>query len=116
MSPISAVMHKINRAKVHLDAPSEFVKSWSESAAKSISTHDDLERGEYIVEIIPLELDLRGALIAGDFICCLRSSLDHLAWQPDLRNSKTNPCWERHVYAMLLPDVPDAEANHQGRN
>lgn len=82
MSPISTVMHKVNRAKVHLDALNEFIKSWRESHLQGIHEHDDFERREYVVELRPPFSDLReGALIAGDFICCLRSSLDHLAWQ-----------------------------------
>jgi hypothetical protein len=81
MSPIRGVMYKVDRAKVHLDALAEFVELWSEIQSQAYFFHDDLERGEYIVEIRPPEMDMRGALIAGDFICCLRSSLDHLVWQ-----------------------------------
>jgi hypothetical protein len=74
-------MHKVSRAKVHLDALSQFIKDWDELHSKSFSTQDDVESGEYIIEIRPPDLDVRGALIAGDFVSCLRSSLDHLAWQ-----------------------------------
>ena len=74
-------MHKLDRAKVHLDALDESVKIWAESQTNSSSSQDDAERGEYIVELRPPAPDIRIALIAGDFICCLRSSLDHLAYQ-----------------------------------
>jgi hypothetical protein len=81
MSPIRGVMYKVDRAKVHIDALSELIKLWGEIQSKGLSSHDDLERGEHIVEIRPPELDMSIALIAGDFVCCLRSSLDHLVWQ-----------------------------------
>lgn len=54
--------------------------------------HDDLERGEYVVEIRPPEVEhIQIALIAGDFICCLRSALDHLAWQLAATNAPDPP-------------------------
>lgn len=81
MSPIKAITHKLDRAKVHLDALDESIKLWADSHAQAMSGQDDTERGEYVVELRPPEPDIRIALIAGDFICCLRSSLDHLAWQ-----------------------------------
>jgi hypothetical protein len=74
-------MHKVERAKVHLDVLSECVRLWSESQRNSFSSGDDLECKEYVVEIRPPEPDMRAAMIAGDFVSCLRSSLDHLAWQ-----------------------------------
>lgn len=45
----------------------------------SFSTEDDLEAGEYVIrfDLQPLPVDL--ALMAGDFVSCLRGSLDHLA-------------------------------------
>lgn len=81
MSPIKGIMHKVDRAKVHLDALSEAIESWRKNHADSLTPHDDLERGEYVVEIRPPDPDVKIALIAGDFVCCLRSALDHLAWQ-----------------------------------
>jgi hypothetical protein len=102
--PISAVMHKVNRAKVHLDALTEAVKTWRESQSKSLSAHDDLERGEYVVELRPPDVDIRTALIAGDFVCCLRSSLDHLAWQ--LANTGSgNP--DKVSFPIIGVDSPD---------
>jgi hypothetical protein len=81
MSPISEIMHKVDRAKEHLDALDEAIEIWRGSHANSVFTEDNVECGEYVVELRPPNPDIRIALIAGDFICCLRSSLDHLTWQ-----------------------------------
>src|SRR5580692_1944988 len=79
--PISAVMHKVERAKEHLDSLREAIELWRKSHLQSISAQDNPETGEYLVEIHPPQFDLRMALIAGDFVSCLRASLDHLVWQ-----------------------------------
>src|SRR5262249_24096931 len=69
-------------AKVHLDALRDGIEQWKKSHANTISGYDDVERAEYVIEIRPPDTgDVELALIAGDFICCLRSSLDQLAWQ-----------------------------------
>lgn len=73
--------HKIERAKIHLDALDQAIKVWQTSQAEAFSSYDDVERGEYVVEIRPPDTDVSYALLAGDFISCLRASLDHLVWQ-----------------------------------
>jgi hypothetical protein len=72
---------KMERAKIHLDALGVRVREFIESKPYRIMFKDDLERQEYklIVEMDDPPLD--AALIAGDFICCLRSLLDHIVWQ-----------------------------------
>lgn len=72
---------KLERAKVHLDALGVRVKEFIESKPYRITFKDDLERQEYIVVIEMDDPPLDAALIAGDFISCLRSSLDHIVWQ-----------------------------------
>lgn len=71
----------MERAKVHLDALGERVKEFIESKPYRITFKDELERQEYIVVIEMDDPPLDAALIAGDFISCLRSSLDHIVWQ-----------------------------------
>jgi hypothetical protein len=107
MSPIKGLMFKIARAKVHLDALSEAVELWRESQAKAPSAYDDLERGEHIIEFRPPDLDIRVALIAGDFISCLRSSLDHLAWQLAATN-KAEPS-NRICFPILAENTLDSQ-------
>lgn len=73
---------KLGRAKEYLDALREEVAAFEKSQPYRISAHDDAERGKYVVEI-RINSDIPDAigLLAGDFICCLRASLDYLAWQ-----------------------------------
>lgn len=80
--PIQSVMHKVNRAKVHLDALSQAIETWREAQANCLFFQDDVEAGEHIIEFRPPDTPyVEMALIAGDFVCCLRAALDHLAWQ-----------------------------------
>src|SRR5580658_4055833 len=73
---------KLSRAKLHLDALDQEVRLFKQSEPHRITTEEDEDGGWYIVKIEHLkDISLGVALIAGDFISCLRSSLDHLAWQ-----------------------------------
>jgi len=70
---------KLRRAKEHLDALQREVNIFIESKAYEISRRDDLDTGEHIITIkfeVPPIWPI-GAVL-GDFLCCLRSSLDHL--------------------------------------
>jgi hypothetical protein len=72
---------KVERAKTHLDSLDKFIKTWIESKPYRFLPQDDLERGEYRIVVETEHPPFEAALIAGDFICCLRASLDWLAWQ-----------------------------------
>jgi hypothetical protein len=73
---------KVRRAKEHLDALKKEITAFSESKPYKISTQDDEKAGKHVITVqmqIPPVWPI--GTIAGDFICCLRSSLDHLAWK-----------------------------------
>lgn len=72
---------KVERAKVHLDALGMRVREFIESKPYRITFKDNLERQECVLVIEMDDPPLDAALIAGDFISCLRSSLDHIVWQ-----------------------------------
>ncbi len=72
---------KVQRAKEHLDSLQEAVKPLRQTKPYPSSTEDDLNAGEWVVSIEIKTPPHSLALVAGDFICCLRSSLDYLAWQ-----------------------------------
>lgn len=119
MSPIKGIMYKVERAEVHLNALSEAVEAWREKHADSLIPPDDLEGREYVVEIRPPDADIRLALIAGDFVCCLRSALDHLAWQlaatvnPDPPKRICFPIYgentldTQYAFAKATHDIPE---------
>jgi hypothetical protein len=73
---------KVGRAKEHLDGLRAEVAVFGKSSPFRVSAHDDTEKGKYVVEVrISRDLPDTIGLLAGDFICCLRASLDYLAWQ-----------------------------------
>jgi hypothetical protein len=70
---------KVRRAKLHLDALEMECRRFVESKPYSVTAYDDAKSAEYVVEVQFSTPDIwpMGA-IAGDFISCLRASLDHL--------------------------------------
>jgi hypothetical protein len=72
---------KVQRAKEYLDSLNGAIKSYRQSKPYRISSQDDLEAGEWVITIEMEDPPLLLGLVAGDFICCLRSSLEWLAWQ-----------------------------------
>ena len=76
---------KMQRAKEHLDALEiairEFERPTNKAKAYRVDGYDDLEHGEYVLKLETDEPALRLGITAGEFISCLRSSLDWLAWQ-----------------------------------
>lgn len=83
---------KLQRATEHLDALDLQIAAFFESKPYNISSEDDLERGEHVVTIQTKFPPLSMGSVAGDFICNLRSSLDHLAWQlAALSGSRPSP-------------------------
>lgn len=70
---------KIGWAKKHLDTLDKAIFRFLNGDSHRVSTKDDLEAGEYLIilEVNSLPSDL--GLMLGDFVSCLRGSLDHLA-------------------------------------
>lgn len=78
---IKSAEFKAGWAKKHLDALKERVKRFAEKEAQAPTTEDDLAAGHFVVTLWASEPPIDAALIFGDFICSLRSALDHLAYQ-----------------------------------
>jgi hypothetical protein len=75
-------------AHKHLVALQSRIRTWVNEEASHPTTKDDLETGEFVVTILADNPPAEIALIAGDFICSLRSALDHLAWSLASINGK----------------------------
>jgi hypothetical protein len=100
---------KVGRAKKHLDTLEPLVKRFEESQPYKIFQEVNAEAGEYILHVLMPEIqppDL--ALIAGDFVNCLRSALDQLTWQLALLTTK-KPSSEIQ-FPIIEKDSPDAQA------
>jgi antitoxin component of MazEF toxin-antitoxin module len=74
---------KVEWAKKHLDYLGEQVAALTNTGDNRITTYDDVEQGQYVIKIQHASTPTFFKLIltTGDFVSCLRASLDHLAWQ-----------------------------------
>ncbi len=70
---------KVGWAKHHLRTLDVEIANYMADEPYTISTKDDIEAGQHIVQLDTKPLTVAMGLIVGDFACCLRSSLDHLA-------------------------------------
>jgi hypothetical protein len=81
---------KLGRAKIHLDALDFQLGKFQKVDSYRITTKEYPERGLYGIAVEVLEeVPFPVAFCAGEFICCLRSCLDYLAWQLALLNTET---------------------------
>ena len=71
---------KTTRAKEHLEALREALKSFYESNPCRFVREDDLERQLHVIKAEFASIPDRIPLIAGDIFYCLRASLDQLVW------------------------------------
>ena len=71
---------KTARAKEHLDDLRERLRVFRESQPIRITREDDVEKQRHIVRLNVQDIPEKFALIVGDFLFCLRSSLDQLVW------------------------------------
>lgn len=76
---------KVSRAKIHLDTLDAAVDDFRSKPEENqrVTCYDDLETKEFVIKCEPVNEDRLPTLglIAGDFICNLRSSLDYVTWQ-----------------------------------
>ena len=71
---------KVSWAKHHLRALEKEMREFLNCEANTVSTEDNLETGEYILRLHLGNPDATLGLIVGDFVSCLRGSLDHLVY------------------------------------
>ena len=70
---------KVRWAKHHLNILLREIGEYLESNPYSLSFEDDLKAGEHIAKLQLKPIRDRVGLTLGDFVSCLRGSLDHLA-------------------------------------
>jgi hypothetical protein len=71
---------KTARAKEHLEELRERIRVFRESEPGSVTRQEDAENGLYILRFEIKNLPDKITLIVGDFLYCLRCSLDQLVW------------------------------------
>jgi hypothetical protein len=71
---------KAMRSKEHLDSLREGLRSFREDNPIRLLRHDDIENQRYCIRYEIKSVPDKLHLIVGDFLYCLRSSLDQLVW------------------------------------
>jgi hypothetical protein len=71
---------KTKRAKEHLDALRHELESFRDSKSHRVSRERDIKNKRYRIRLKIADIPDTLPLIVGDFVCCLRSSLDQLVW------------------------------------
>lgn len=82
---------KVQWAKRHLDVLTQYVNTYQAENHYTLTTEEDSANGWFIIttKVPHNEMVFTIALIMGDFVNCLRSSLDHLAWQLAMSGGRT---------------------------
>lgn len=99
---------KSERAQTHLNAFNELVSAWRKEPY-TIIRKDDLQNGRHIKRynfkgFIP---DL--GMVLGEFLYCLRSGLDQMAWQLALPSARRD--FPRDVYFPICDDLTGNKLN-----
>lgn len=83
---------KVQWAKRHLDVLTEYILKFQAENHYTLTTEEDTANGLFIIttRVSHNDMVFTIALIMGDFVNCLRSSLDHLAWQLALFSKNAN--------------------------
>lgn len=71
---------KARWADFHLQSAEKQIGDWIKSNPYTISEKDDLNRTQHFFMIYPRAMREEVVLTIGDFVNCLRASLDQLAW------------------------------------
>jgi hypothetical protein len=72
---------KMSWAKRHLNILKREIDHFANGDTYRVREKDDLEAGEYVIQIELAAAHADMGMILGDFLNCLRGSLDHLAFQ-----------------------------------
>jgi len=100
----------LGRAKHYLKVLDRQITRFEKTHKLQISTEEDLNQGVYLIRAridFPEDESLNIAVTAGDFICRLRASLDHLAWQLALYDTD-KPGFDIH-FPICEKDSPDTQ-------
>jgi hypothetical protein len=104
------IYRKTRRAKLHLEALEQRVVEFVNARPYTITEHDDPQGQVHAFIIKPIGVPESIPLIAGDFVSCLRSSLDHLAWNLVHLDPATVPKNDKHARKIVFPICETAEA------
>ena len=106
---------KARRADFHLQSAEKQLRDWIESNPYSITEQDNPDRTQHVFIISPRASNEEIALTVGDFINCLRASLDQLAWNLVNLFPSTIPPTEKIAIKVVFPICRTDEAYREKR-
>lgn len=106
VNPLLYVDMKMRRAKYHFD---EFNTRLDEflggKDSHTVIGYEDLEHSWYVYRIEGKPAPEVIAMVLGDWLCCLRSALDQLAWQLMVIGPKRGKLSEREEKMLYFPVI-----------
>jgi hypothetical protein len=102
---------KTARAKEHLSEIQDRLHAFLDSKPITITHEDDLENQRHLVRLNVKDIPEKIALVVGDFLYCLRSSLDQLLWAL----AHTTKPYPRNTQFPILEERDDKRINEWTR-
>ncbi|MGH9514246.1 MAG: hypothetical protein ACRD3P_01025 [Terriglobales bacterium] len=94
---------KARRADFHLQSAEAQLRNWINGKPYTITEKDDFDRTQHVFIITPHPSPEEIALAVGDFVNCLRSCLDQLAWNLVNLFPETVPFNEKAAMQVVFP-------------
>ncbi len=106
------LIEKAERAKLHLDAFNGHVSAYMREPHTTVTRHDAVNK-RYIkrFQLKPFESVLGMEL--GEFLYCLRSGLDQMAWQLALPNARRD--FPKDIYFPITEDLSKGDRRSRDR-
>jgi len=106
------LVEKAERAKLHLDAFNGYVSAYMKEPYTVVTKHDT-ENRRYIKRFELKGFDSVLGMELGEFLYCLRSGLDQMAWQMALPDARRN--FERDIFFPIPEDLSKANPRSRDR-
>ncbi len=106
---------KTRRADFHLQSAEVKIRDWVKREPYSIEEKDNPDRTEHFFILRPHAITEDVALGVGDFVNCLRSALDQLAWNLVHLFPDTIPATDRAARKIAFPICDTDESYRQKR-
>jgi hypothetical protein len=109
------LVEKAERAKLHLDALNGYVSAYMKEPYTVITRHDAVDQ-RYIKRFQLKPFNSVLGMELGEFLYCLRSGLDQMAWQMALPIARRD--FERDIYFPIPEDLSkgDRSSRHRRRS
>lgn len=110
---ISHAKLKAERAHEHLEAARAEIESFYKLNAPVLTEEDHPEEGEFWLYVAFPDPPERVFILVGDFLHCLRSALDYIAWDLCIiGDAKINPYSQFPIIGELTPKASDTFTRH----